>query len=113
MLPELGLSWPVNWLISVVLPAPLGPMIACNCPLATSSERLSVALMPPNRLTRFSILSSGSLTGKSPEQSHDAAASEHHDQEQQRPHDQRPVFRDPRQQFFQREIDDRPQHRDV
>src|SRR5277367_5029142 len=111
MLPELGASCPVNWLISVVLPAPLGPMIACSSPLVTSSERLSVALMPPNRLTRLSTLSRGSVTRKPPEQSHDAATPEHHDQEQQRPHDQRPVFRDPRQRFFQRQIDDRPQHR--
>src|SRR3979409_1931555 len=101
MVPEFGSSCPVNWLISVVLPAPFGPMIACNSPLATSSERSSVAAIPPNRRTRFSTRSRGSATMQPPQQSHDAAAPEQHDQEQQRPHDQRPVFRDLRQELFQ------------
>src|ERR1700712_5521886 len=98
MLPESGSNCPVSWLISVVLPAPLGPMIACNSPLATSSERLSVAVMPPNRRTRFSTRSKGSPKGSAtlqpPQHAHDAAAPEQHDQEQQRAHDQRPVLRD-------------------
>src|ERR1700722_15342217 len=105
MVPEFGNSCPVNWLISVVLPAPLGPMIACNSPCATSSERLSVATMPPNRRTRFSTRSKGSATATPPQQPHDAAAPEYHDQQQQRPHDQRPVFGDLRQEFFHHEID--------
>src|ERR1700704_6540515 len=108
MLPEFGSNCPVSWLISVVLPAPLGPIIACNSPLATSSERLSVAAMPPNRRTRFSTRSSGSATLQSPQQSHDAATPEQYDQEQQRAHDQRPVFRDLRQELFQQQKDDRP-----
>src|ERR1700712_2422483 len=111
MLPEFGSNCPVSWLISVVLPAPLGPMIACNSPLVTSSERLSVAVMPPNRRTRFSTRSRGSATLQPPQQSHDAAAPEQHDQEQQRAHDQRPVFRDLRQEFFQHQKNDRPDHR--
>src|SRR5689334_18052485 len=94
MLPASGARWPVSWLISVVLPAPLGPMIACSSPCSTSSETLSVARMPPKRRTRFWTRSSGSATGKPPEQTHDAAATEQHDQEQQRAHDDRPVFRD-------------------
>src|SRR5450631_4635179 len=84
MVPEFGDSCPVSWLIKVVLPAPFGPMIACNSPLMTSSERLSVAAMPPNRRTRFSTRSRESATGEPPEQSHDAAAPEQHDQQQQR-----------------------------
>src|SRR3954447_7584590 len=108
MAPEFGCSCPVSWLISVVLPAPLGPMIACNSPLATSSERLSVAVMPPKRRTRFSTRSRGSATLRPPQQSHDAAAPEQHDQQQQRAHDQRPVFRDLRQKFFQHQEHDRP-----
>src|SRR3981189_3358279 len=103
MLPEFGISCPVSWLISVVLPAPLGPIIACSSPLATSSERLSVAAMPPNRRTRFSTRSRGSAkelaTAQPPQQSHDAAAPEQHDQEQQRAHDQRPVLCDLRQEL--------------
>src|ERR1700675_1634257 len=107
MVPALGLSCPVSWLISVVLPAPFGPMMACNSPLATSSERLSVATMPPNRRTRFSTRSRGSATAQPPQQPDDAAAAEQHDQEQQRTHDQRPIFGELRQKFFQHEIDDR------
>src|SRR5947207_2707998 len=115
MAPEFGINCPVNWLISVVLPAPLGPMMACSSPGATSSDRLSVAKMPPNRRTRFSTRSKGSAkestTAHPPEQAHDAAAREQHDQQQQRAHDQRPVFRELRQQFLQEEIDDGADHR--
>src|ERR1700710_2492520 len=92
MVPELGSSCPVNWLISVVLPAPFGPMIACNSPFATSSERLSVATIPPNRRTRFSTRSKGSATAQPPQPSVDAAASEQHHQQQQRTYDDLPVL---------------------
>src|ERR1700743_3861782 len=111
MVPEFGGNWPVSWLISVVLPAPLGPMMACNSPFATSSDRLSVAVMPPNFRTRLSTRNRGSAMARPPEQAHDAAASEQHDQEQQRAHDQRPIFRELRQKFFQHQIDDGADHR--
>src|SRR5690242_2503588 len=90
--PAFGDKCPVSWLISVVLPAPLGPMIACSSPCATSSETLSVATMPPKRRTRSLTRSSGSATGKPPERAHDAPAPKQHDQQQQRPHDDRPIF---------------------
>src|SRR5579872_6384149 len=105
MLPECGIRCPVSWLISVVLPAPLGPMIACSSPCGTSRVTWSVAMMPPNRRTSFSTRSRDSATRKPPEQAHDAATAEQHDQEQQRPHDDGPIFRDLRQQLFQHEID--------
>src|SRR6267378_1418447 len=111
MVPEFGSNCPVSWLISVVLPAPFGPMIACNSPFATSSERLSVASTPPNRRTSFSTQSKGSATAQPPEQPDDAAASEQHDQQQQRAHDQRPVFGDLRQELFQQQIHHRAHHR--
>src|SRR5713101_4548241 len=103
--PECGSNCPVSWLISVVLPAPFGPMIACNSPLATSSETLSVATIPPNRRTSFSTRSKGSAMAQPPQQPDNAAAPEQHDQQQQRAHDQRPVFSDLRQQFLQQQID--------
>src|SRR5919204_4304471 len=106
MVPEFGFNCPVNWLISVVLPAPFGPMMACSSPGVTSSERLSVALMPPKLRTRFSTRSKGSGTAKPPEKSHDAAAREQHDQQEQRPHDQRPIFGELRQQLLQQQEDD-------
>src|SRR5229473_1494637 len=107
MVPEFGNNCPVSWLIKVVLPAPFGPMIACNSPRITSSERWSVARIPPNRRTSLSTRSKGSATAQPPEQAHDPAASEQHDQQQQRAHDQCPVLRDLRQCLFQQEIDDR------
>src|SRR5437879_1931236 len=97
MVPEFGINCPVSWLISVVLPAPLGPMMACSSPDATSSDRLSVATMPPKRRTRFSTRSKASAIAHPPEQSHDAAACEQHDQQKQRAHDQRPIFGELRQ----------------
>src|SRR3954468_12131257 len=110
-LPECGSRCPVSWLISVVLPAPFGPMMACSSPAATSSETLSVAMMPPKRRTSFSTRSRGSATIEPPEQAHDAAATEQHDQQQQRAHDQRPIFGDPRQELFQQQIDHGAHHR--
>src|SRR3954454_2157810 len=104
--PEFGASCPVSWLISVVLPAPLGPMMACNSPGMTSSDRLSVATRPPNRRTRRSTRSSGSATGDPPQDAHDAAARKQHDQQQQRTHDQRPVFGELGQKLFQQQEDD-------
>src|ERR1700726_3857130 len=110
MVPALGRNCPINWLISVVLPAPFGPMMACNSPVATSSERLSVATMPPNRRTRFSTRSNGSATGEPPEQTHQPAASEQQEKQQKRAHEERPILRDLRQEFFQHEIDVRTYH---
>ena len=56
----------------------------------------------------LSTRSSGSATVEPPEQAHDAAAAEQHDQQQQRPHDQRPVFGDLRQELFQQQTPPRP-----
>src|SRR3982074_116210 len=100
MAPPCGCNCPVSWLISVVLPAPFGPMIACNSPLATSSETLSVARMPPKRRTSFSTRSNGSATAQPFQKTDNAPSPEQHDQQQQRPHDQRPVFRDLGQKLF-------------
>src|ERR1700761_6156848 len=93
-LPASGARWPVSWLISVVLPAPFGPMMACSSPLATSIETLSVARMPPNRRTSFSTRSSGSATGEPPQHAHDPTAAEQHDKQEQWSHDDRPIFGD-------------------
>src|SRR6478736_4493227 len=102
-LPACGSRCPVSWLIRVVLPAPFGPMMACSSPAATSSETLSVAMMPPKRRTSFSTRSRGSATIEPPEQAHDAAAAEQHDQQQKRAHDERPIFGDLRQELFEQQ----------
>ena len=59
MRPESGGTWPLNWATSVVLPAPLGPITACNSPSATSSARSSLAMIPPKRLASRSTVSNG------------------------------------------------------
>src|SRR5438105_10227465 len=43
-------STPEIWPMSVVLPAPFGPISACTSPRTTSSVTSSVATTPPNRL---------------------------------------------------------------
>src|SRR5437867_4807680 len=43
-------STPEIWPMSVVLPAPFGPISACTSPRATSSVTSSVATTPPKRL---------------------------------------------------------------
>src|SRR5262245_18854737 len=55
--------WPVIRLNSVVLPAPLGPMIALTLPLGTSNETRETATKPSNALVR----SRTSSTPRSPE----------------------------------------------
>src|SRR5690349_14698704 len=98
--PESGVSWPLSWAIKVVLPAPFGPMIACSS--ASLIERLmsSVATIPPKRLARFSTRSKSGMAHL-PEQAIDAAAREQHDQHQQWPKNDLPIFGDAREGFFQ------------
>src|SRR5688572_17977208 len=94
MRPPSGAISPVSWPISVVLPAPFGPMIACSSPSGTERVMLSDATTPPKRLVRPSILSSGSITAPLHfiQKSVDAAArKEHHQNEQRTKHDL-PVF---------------------
>src|SRR5260370_206942 len=47
MLPAVGARSPESRLISVLFPAPLGPITACRTPRWTSSETLSTAASPP------------------------------------------------------------------
>src|ERR1700680_3948190 len=92
MRPELGVSSPVSWPISVVLPAPFGPMMACSSPRLTSSKMLSDATTPPKRLVKPSILSKTSATAQSRKQSVDTATREQHDEQQHRPENKLPIF---------------------
>src|SRR5262249_3739964 len=92
--PESGAISPVSSPISVVLPAPFGPMTACSSPAGTLSVMSSDATTPPKRLVRPSIVRSASVTTLAPQQSIDAAARIEHDQEEQRPQHDLPIFRD-------------------
>src|SRR5690242_12429638 len=92
MVPEFGVISPVSWPISVVFPAPFGPMMACNSPAGTDNMMPSEASTPPKRLVMPSTLSRGSATADLLQKTVDAATREQHDQEQHRTEDQRPVF---------------------
>src|SRR5499426_4473269 len=127
MRPALGASSPVSWAISVVFPAPLGPMTACSSLRGTSSEMASEATTPPKRLVRASICSSGSATahlrirpaaeprpqGRRLEQAVDAATREQHYQQQQRTQNDLPVFGKTRERLLEHQqrhrADQRPE----
>ena len=82
MRPLSGAISPVSCPISVVLPAPLGPMSACNSPRGNASDIASEATTPPKRLVKESISSKTSATARPAEQSVDAAVDvDRHDQE--------------------------------
>src|SRR3982074_2549250 len=93
ILPASGLSSPEIWLISVVLPAPFGPITACSSPGITSSVTPSVTRRPPKFLVSPSMRSTGSATADPPQPRRDPeqpAAREHRDQHEQRAEDHLP-----------------------
>ena len=65
MCPASGASAPEIWWMSVVLPAPFGPMMACVSPASTSRLRRSVTLSAPNDLSMPSRRRTGSLIAAS------------------------------------------------
>src|SRR5262245_32095612 len=115
MRPASGAISPASWAMSVVLPAPFGPITACSSPFGTASEIASDAITPPKRLLRPSICNSASATVDSGDQTIDAAAREQHHQQEQRTKDDLPVFGNARERFFQHQqrqrADHRPEHR--
>src|SRR5690606_10763827 len=109
--PEVGLWVPATRLKKVVLPAPLGPMMALILPCSNSALTLLTAVRPPKRLVMFSILSiglgllsgvrrsaaggfrllRGTLCQPLLHMAHDAAREEDHQQHQQRTEHDHPV----------------------
>src|SRR5262249_36019383 len=87
MRPASGAISPAIWPISVVLPAPFGPMMACNSPRRTSSTILSEATTPPKRLVRPAMRSSASARAKPRQHATDATAAIDRDQQQDRAED--------------------------
>src|SRR4051812_4800838 len=77
MRPESVASTPEICAMSVVLPAPFGPMRACTSPRVTSSVTSSVATTPPKR---FETPRSSSMPP--PEHSGDAVGRDHDDRQQ-------------------------------
>src|SRR5262245_33473656 len=106
MRPESGVSCPLSCAISVVLPAPFGPITARSSPSGMPMVRSSVATMPPKRLDRFSTRSRSAMAHLA-EQAVDAAAGKQHNQQQQRPEQDLPIFGDAGERFFQYEQRDR------
>src|SRR5688572_21145232 len=90
--PASGSISPESCPISVVLPAPFGPMMACSSPAEISSTMLSDATTPPKRLVKPSIWSIASATAAPRDQPFDAASRIDHDQQQHRTEDELPVF---------------------
>src|SRR5436190_1738190 len=61
MLPPDAASSPDSRLMSVVLPAPLGPSTACSMPFVSSIATSLTAVNPPNRRRRPCVTSIGSV----------------------------------------------------
>src|SRR5258708_13539623 len=108
--PRSGTRSPASWPISVVLPAPFGPMIACVSPSSTSRSTLSLASSAPKLLVRPRT-SSRTLFILAEEQSREAALEEEHRQHQQRTQDQLPVLGPARERAFEEQHRQPPHHR--
>src|SRR5256885_12226254 len=85
MVPASGRRSPASSAMSVVLPAPFGPMTAWVSPSGTARSTPSVARRPPNLFASPRIARSGSATARSglghePEQP--ALGEEHHEDEE-------------------------------
>src|SRR5712692_5018284 len=88
--PRSGRRLPANWLISVVLPAPFGPMMAWVSPSRISRLTSSHASSAP-KLFVSPLTSSRILFILAEEQSREAAPQEEHRQHQERPQHELPV----------------------
>src|SRR5579863_7059292 len=109
--PPCGAISPARRPMSVVLPAPFGPITACSSPGGTASVIASAATTPPKRLLRPSICNSGSATQTAPKQSGDPAVHVDRDQEQERTEDQVGILGDARQRLLQQQESHRSEQR--
>src|SRR4051812_13862100 len=66
MCPAVAARSPESRLMSVVLPAPLGPSTACSMPRWSSIATLLVAIRPPNRFDNPRVESSASAMAAVP-----------------------------------------------
>src|SRR2546427_11505396 len=108
--PRSGRRLPASWLISVVLPAPFGPMMAWVSPSRTSRLTSSLASSAPKLFVRPRT-SSRALFILAEEQSREAAPEEEHRQHQQRTQDQLPVLRPARERVLDQEQREGAEHR--
>src|SRR5213593_356049 len=112
MAPASGRRSPASCPMSVVLPAPLGPMIAWVSPRTTSRSTRSLASRPPKRLLRPRIASSVSAIarGGAEQKAEQAALGEEHDQDEERPEDDLPVCGQGGQHVLEQQQHDRADH---
>src|SRR5882672_2945424 len=103
-------SSPASWPMSVVLPAPFGPMIACVSPSRTSRSMPSLARSAPKLLLRPRT-SRMLLLIFFRDQTRQPAPEEHHREHQQGPQNDLPVLRPAREQILEDEERERAQHR--
>src|SRR5882762_1492674 len=108
--PRSGRRSPASWLISVVLPAPFGPMMAWVSPSRISRLTSSHASSAPKLLER-PLTSSRILFILAEEQSREAALEEEHRQHQERPEDQLPVHGPARARVLHQEQRKGAEHR--
>src|SRR4029078_3658181 len=101
MRPAFGAISPPSWPISVVLPAPFGPMMACSSPLVTSSCTPSEAMTPPKRLGRPYMRRRECATAQPHQDAVDAAARIERDSEQHRAEDDPLEFGEARHHLLQ------------
>src|SRR5215470_10024352 len=99
MAPALGARSPDSMLMSVVLPAPLGPITACTSPRRSSSETSLTAARPPNCLESSVTRRIGSVIGDlgraaalAQREPADAARQQQHRENDQHPHGQQPML---------------------
>src|SRR5262245_45824557 len=108
MRPASGWTRPEISLISVVLPAPLGPITACSSPSRTSRVTSSVTTRPPKLLRSASMRSAGSATAPAPEHRGNEAqqppAREENNEDEQRPEDRLPMLGQAGEPLLQKDI---------
>src|SRR5574341_2311964 len=104
MRPASGRRLPASWLISVVFPAPFGPMTACVSPSRTSRSTPSVARSAPNAFDKPRISSSASvIVPGSGQQPGEAAPEKQHRGEEEQPEEELPVLGPAREQVLEDE----------
>src|SRR5580658_953667 len=112
--PASGVISPVNSPISVVLPAPFGPIMACSSPAGSASEIASEATTPPKRLVKASTASKTSATAHSGHQAVDPAVHADGDDKGQWADHQIGIIGDMRQRLLQQQeghrANQRPEH---
>src|SRR6266853_1064564 len=108
--PRSGRRLPASWPMSVVLPAPFGPMMAWVSPSRTSRLTSALASSAPKLLVRPRT-SSRTLFILAEEQSREAAPQEKHRQHQERPEDQLPVLRPTRESVLDEQERKGAEHR--